>query len=339
MTNRAAKQPVIIPETSNLLLSTNFAGTTGTGSFASTFVLTGTDSETGLVWPDNDGDYETPLNILYANLFHFYSAPPETINAASWPTYYAGEIQAVTGPDGTSEKALYLEVKSQNAPNASQIELQLQRIINSTNTAAIGDLPHLYTSYWFKRPASVLTGMAVGDGLVQFDYKSGGGAAGSGWYGGDARLIQELYKAADGNGYLRTRFDRNANGQVSEGGTITNAPDGILPWTVSNFRYWQEINKTVPVPFGQWVKYEMYIYRHQKNGIVLSAINDQIVCAHVGRTMGEFGNYWGRLFPIIAYGTYAPNSLWACRLRFRDYPPAGSVLQIPAAEHIYKHAA
>ena len=325
--------PVITPAASNLLLSTNFAGTTGTGSFASTFVLTGTDRETGLVWPDNDGDHETPLNILYANLFHFYDTPPETINAASWPTYYAGEIQTVTGPDATSEKALYLEVKSQLAPSRSQIELQLQRINNSTDTAAIGDLPHLYTSYWIKRPASVLAGMAVGDALVQFDYKTGGGAAGSGHYGGDARLIQELYKAANGNAYLRTRLDRNANG------TMTNAPDGILPWTVSGFRYWQEIDKAVPFPFDQWVKYEMYIYRHPKNGIVLCAINDQIVCAHVGRTMGEFGNYWGRLFPIICYGTFAPNPLWACRLRFRDYPPAGSVIQMPAANLLDRYAA
>lgn len=310
------------------------------GSFATGFVFTGTDSETGFTWPDNDGDHEGPLDIYYGSLLRSYTSPPEAITGANFSTYYGAEIQTITGPDATSEKALYLEVKSQNAAHASQIDLQFQRIINSTDTAAIGDIPHLYCSYYCKRPASVRDLLATGQSIVQLDYKSGGGSAGSGWYGGDSRLIQTLYKAQDGNLYVATMFDRNANGAVADGGTISAAPDGILPWVYDgNFRYWIERDKTVPVPVDAWYKFETYIYRHPKNGIVISAINDQIICSHVGRTMGEFGNFWGRFFPVLAYGHVAPNALWACRLRFRDYPPAGSVLQMPAANLLYKYAA
>lgn len=335
MPNIAANQPIITPAVSNLLLSTNFASTTAMGSFATAFVFTGTDSETGFVWPDNDSDQEGPMKIYYGNLLHAYNSPPETITSGNFSTYYGAEIQTVTGPDATSEKALYIEVKSQNAAHASQIDLQFQRIITGTNTAATGDLEHLYTSYYFKRPASVLAAMSVGNSLAQLDFKTGGY---DNLFGGDFRIIQELYKGSDNLLHIRTRGDRLANG------TMTQDPNGILPFSATSTdsyfsKYWQETNRSVVVPVDEWVKLETYIYRHQKNGIVLSAINDQIVCAHVGRTMGEFGNYWGRLFPALCYGNVAPNPQWVCRLRFHDYPPDGSVLQIPAANLLYKHAA
>ena len=120
-------------------------------------------------------------------------------------------------------------------------------------------------------------------------------------------------------------------------------PSGILPFsgvaTDSYFsKYWQEIDKSITVPVDQWNKLEIYIYRHPKNGIVLSAINDQIVCFHVGRTLGEFGYKWGRLFPFLLYSGTGDTSGEMCRPRFRDYPPAGSVLQMPASKLLDRYA-
>jgi hypothetical protein len=62
-------------------------------------------------------------------------------------------------------------------------------------------------------------------------------------------------------------------------------------------------------------------------GLCLWAIDDQIACAHQGRTLGEYNNQWGRLMLFGIYNSYGPGSGSIVRHEAWDFPKNGSVLQ------------
>ena len=119
---------------------------------------------------------------------------------------------------------------------------------------------------------------------------------------------------------------------------MTTDPSGILSFASNDgIKYWQESNKSVPVVLDAWNKCEIYIHRHQKNGIVLIAMNDQIICYQVGRTMGEFGYQWGRIMVQNIYGHHKIGSVELARVGMWNYPPIGSVLNAHAASLLYRY--
>ena len=65
MTNRTANQPIIIPPTSNLLFSSNFAEAPSFGEWVvegvATRQISGVDSDTGFRWPTSGlGNAQAP---------------------------------------------------------------------------------------------------------------------------------------------------------------------------------------------------------------------------------------------------------------------------------------
>lgn len=350
MTNRTANQPIIIPPTSTLLFSSNFAGAISLNPLSSSQVLVGTDNETGQLFPINNGTNQGAMGLLLVSITRNQPDSTAAEIAANRDGYGYAAIQDITGPDSATEKALYLELRDagfiktgSNRAWGGQMHITFQRITNGTNVAALADLDDVYCSYYFKRPAALAASMAVGDRVVQWDYKTGGY---NNLFGGSLRLVGYLQKAADGNLYSFIRADRDANANPPI------APDGISPFPYvagsPGATYWEEYNTTTAVPLDVWNKIEIYIHKHNSRGICLVAYNGVIVCAHVGRTRSEYADLydedWGRMYPFLIYSgntlvTPGLTSGSMCRLRFRDYPPDDSVLQMPAANLLYRYAA
>lgn len=327
--------PIITPPASNLLFASDFTGAPSFGAWevdggTATRKLTGVDAATGYRWPTSGlGGNQNPGGCYGSSVIMIKNGVAAADVVTNNASYGSVNIGSEIGPSGGAEN--YLEmIMLDGAAFSGQIDLQFGRV--SGGGYIPPDMTNLYMSYYFKFPASVFSALTANQSAILWDFKSGGYG---GLYGGDFRLLNYLRKSSNGNIYSHVRADRSANG------TMTNAPDGILPFvtTAGVFWYWDETDKTVPIPADTWVKFELFINRHEKTGIVLTAINDQIACRHVGRTLGEFGNVWGRLFPMLCYSYAAQTSVKVCQFRFRDYPPAGSVLQILAANLLDRYAA
>lgn len=332
--NRMAKidQPLITPAASNLLFSSNFAANTALdayvfgGAAARRNFTNAVDNQTGFRWPYNGGS-DQALDALYSSILFIRNGV--TLSGANVGTYGTFAITDATGPDDTTEKVLDMSIIDGGAAWNSQMNLEFQRIGNGTGLSS-PDLNDFYFSYYFKRPASFLSALSVGQVAVQWDVKTGGFAN---LYGGDLRFYGMLYKGSDGFLYSFAGTDKHANG------TMTHDPSGIIPFAPLSTPYWLNTNKTVQIPVDEWVKAEVYIHRHATKGLCLVAYNDQITCQQIGRTLGEYGNKIGRIFPFSLYSQLSAISGSMCRLRFYDYPPGDSVLQMPAARLLYKYAA
>ncbi|SDX24219.1 hypothetical protein [Nitrosomonas oligotropha] len=315
---------------SNFKVSISAFATGGRASFS------GTDTDTGYVWPFSGGGSNQALKSVLSDCLLINNYVSGGITAANAGSYGRATIRDAVGAPG--EKELFLElldsgaidrVDHTNQPFGAQLDLEFSRIQDGMSPLP-PDFNDLYVSHYFKFPASIATDLAVGGYTTIFDIKSGGY---TNLYNGDNRITVGLIKGADGNLYTRTDGDRNANGSV-----IATSPDGILPWVYDGtFSYWRETFKSFPITLDAWHKFEIYIHRDAKNGICLVSIDDTIVCYHVGRTLGEFGLPWGRIFPFLIYGNHGPGKGSVRRLRVHDYPPNGSALQLPAASLLYRY--
>lgn len=307
----------------------NFAGkTSGSAPSNAWDTISGIDNSTGFTWPGQSANMPnampgTPLNINWSTvlLINNYATTMGTVS-----DYGTATIQDTTGPDGTTEKELALNLKDTGLINngsnvgfGGQMWLLLNRISTGTVIPA-SDINDIYVGYHFKHPASMGSTLPNSGRMIISDFKSGGDA---GLYGGDFRILTAIEKDASGNLMWRAMADRGGNT------TKTVAPDGIKPFdaTSGNFLYWRETNKVLPVTFNVWHKYELYIHRHATKGLALWAIDDQVICAHQGRTLGEYGNQWGRFMPFGIYTSAGPGSGSIVRPEIWDFPKNGSVLQ------------
>jgi len=319
------------------LFATNFAAGTTKDNFATKTsgstpssawdTISGTDNSTGFAWPGISASLPNsvpgaPLNINWSSVI-LQNNYASTMAAVS--SYGTAVIQDTVGPDGTIEKELALNLidtgqinNGSNQPFGGQIWFLLNRISSGTTISA-SDINDIYVSYYFKHPSSMGSTLPNSGRLVISDFKSGGYG---GLYGGDFRVSTTIEKDSSGNLMWRAIADRAGNA------TPAAAPDGIKSFDTSgNFWYWKETNKVIPVTFNVWHKFELYIHRHATKGLVLWAIDDQIACAHQGRTLGEYGNQWGRFMLFGIYSSYGPGSGSVVRPEIWDFPKNGSVLQ------------
>ncbi|MBS0299975.1 MAG: hypothetical protein JSR32_08645 [Proteobacteria bacterium] len=177
--------------------------------------------------------------------------------------------------------------------------------------------------YYFKHPTTAGSTLPNDGLLTVSDFKPSGYG---GTFGGDFRIFTSIEKDSSGNLMWRVTADRASYATPS---TPANAPDGIKPFVSisGSFWYWKETNKVIPVTFNAWHKFELYIHWHATKGLCLWAIDDQIACAHQGRTLGEYNNQWGRLMLFGIYNSYGPGSGSIVRHEAWDFPKNGSVLQ------------
>lgn len=309
-------------------VSANFNDITQSNySLASTFnVFTGTDSETGYVWPGRSASFPNGGSGDLLTIMSGISSYNDdvTITSANYTSYVSHTIASEAGPDGTNENILTMTLLDAgaiahgvNSAFGAQTWFGFLRITGGTSPLP-ADIENLYISYYMKR-GSYLNTMAAGEDIF-LEIKTGGY---DGAYGGDMRLAAAIVKPSSGSMYWRIKCDHSANG------TMTTTPYGTAwPGTSTDpgFFYFKAENNSITVPVNDWCRVELYIRRSRSGGCLLLAIDDQVAIVYRGNTIGDYDNPIGRIYP---HGVYTQNGIGTskvARIRMSDYPLPESVL-------------
>src|SRR6266850_2455260 len=231
------------------------------------------------------------------------------------------QIQTVTGPKGNPTQALYQQI-SQNVNGTEP--MGTSPTTNLFNILPSGETSDLYISYWVKfQPDLVekMNNLPAGPGIDNggtwrafFAFKTGGQKAVTGplndpMNNGDYRVEVYVLTFGGGTPYWQVLADNNAGG----GAPLVNN------WVVQN--------RTVPVPVGEWFKFEIFWHRSNgADGRVWVAVNGNVIADHNGPNMGAWNLPINRIsMPTVYTGSRMPVYQWIDDLEIWDgFPPAGT---------------
>lgn len=277
----------------------------GTGGFQN---FTGLDNTTGFSWPTNIWNgWGGGGKILSLT-------DPVVVTPSTIGNYLFNRLDTVTGHTGASSKALYQEItKGQNGTESmgnSVTQTQFQFLPGS-------DVPDMYISYWIKlQPDLVekMTNLPAGPGISEggtwrsvFGAKTGGQNS---WGGpadnGDYRIAAYVVTYGNSKPYWRVSGDNVAGGKQP----LVNG--------------WDVYNRDVPVPVGQWFKFELYWHRSAgSDGRVWAAVNGQTIADHYGPNMGALNMPINRIMaPILYSHMRMPMYQWVDDIEVWDSIPA-----------------
>ena len=309
------------PTTAHRLFASGFEGATtivppdqanfwGTGGWTD---ITGTDGTTGFTWPPN---------IWGGGGGRFlFLTDPLVVSAAAIGSYMFNQIQTVTGPKGNPTQALYQQI-SQNVNGTEP--MGTSPTTNLFNILPSGETSDLYISYWVKlQPDLVekMNNLPAGPGIVGggtwrsfFAFKTGTQKAVTGplndpMNNGDYRVEVYVLTYGGGTPYWQVLADNNAGG----GAPLVNN------WVVQN--------RAVPVPVGEWFKFEIFWHRSNgADGRVWAAVNGNVICDQSGPNMGAWNLPINRISsPTVYTGSRMPVYQWIDDLEIWDgFPPAGA---------------
>jgi hypothetical protein len=297
-------------EGTTTLASPNQANFWGTGGWTD---ITGTDNTTGFSWPPN-------ISGGGGGRFQFLT-DPLSVSAADVGSYMFNRIDTVTGPKGNQTKVLYQQI-SRNVNGTEPMGTS-----PTTNLFGIhptGTTNDLYVSYWLKfQPdlAEKMNNLPAGPGinnggtwraffaLKTGTQKSAVGPLNDPFDNGDYRI--EVYVMTYGGGapYWQVLADNNAGG----GAPLVNS------WAIQN--------RTLPVPAGEWFKFEFFLHRSNGgDGRVWAAINGNVIADRSGPTMGAFNLPINRIMiPTLYTGSRMPVYQWVDDVEiWNGFPPADS---------------
>jgi len=273
--------------------------------------VAGTDASTGFTWPPNVwGGAGTWNKGGFAQLI---ADSGSNLTSSTVDNYVFNQLETVAGPDGNSTVAFYGENRgSDHKGNTSR---QDPYILTPDISKSQGDL---YIRQWYKLQPDLATQLKPGqfsdgtwgDWRAIAEWKTGGQAIGGTsscvpggpTWGGDYRNIVFVMMDGSGNLFWRVQGDSVA--------------DGGLPYKV----YWQIDNKSVPVPAGEWFKFEWFWHRSSgSDGRVWVAINGKVIADYHGPMMGQYGCNINRIVPFTVYtGGYFPAYQWIKDLEIWD---------------------
>ncbi len=273
----------------------------------------GTDASTGSTWPPNVwGSANTWGKGGYLQLYAGTSISSSTIS-----NYVVNQLQTVTGHTGSSTTALYQGTLGSSYEGSTS--RQDPYVITPDVTAPQGDL---YIREWINVEPDLKTQLipgqfpdgSWGDWRVIAEWKTGGQAMGgttgcvpgAPTYGGDYRIIVFIIMDNNGNLFWRVQGDNNANGN--------------LPVTT----FWQIDDHSIPVPVGQWFKFEWFWHRSSgSDGRVWAAINGQVIADRYGSNIGAYNCQINRIVPHTVYtGGHLPAYQWVDDLEIWNTFPA-----------------
>jgi len=290
-----APSPAPAPTSSTLLFSSGFEGATallppsdlyGNGGWQN---IVGIDSITGFAWPPNIWGGGT------TRLFLFPDAP---VDATTIGNYVVNQIQTVTGHNGTPTQALYQQMSqsgvSGTGPNGdpAQDGLYLQPVSETSD---------LYISYWLKYQPNLMQSMIPPNWRVLFEWKTSS----------DYRVIVSV---------VTWGLDANGVNVPLSWEIIGDNVAGSLPQQ----RFWDVYNTTVPVPVGEWFKFEVFWHRSSGNdGRVWMAVNGQPIVDHSGPNIGINNAPIDRIMmPNLYSGGSYPIYQWVDDVQIWDgFPP------------------
>ena len=284
-----------VSASSHLLFSSGFEGATallppsdlyGNGGWQN---IVGIDSITGFAWPPNIWGGGT------TRLFLFPDAP---VDATTIGNYVVNQIQTVTGHNGTPTQALYQQMSqsgvSGTGPNGdpAQDGLYLQPVSETSD---------LYISYWLKYQPNLMQSMIPPNWRVLFEWKTSS----------DYRVIVSV---------VTWGLDANGVNVPLSWEIIGDNVAGSLPQQ----RFWDVYNTTVPVPVGEWFKFEVFWHRSSGNdGRVWMAVNGQPIVDHSGPNIGINNAPIDRIMmPNLYSGGSYPIYQWVDDVQIWDgFPP------------------
>jgi hypothetical protein len=278
--------------------------------------IVGTDAVTGYSWPANVWGGNGKLLILSDPVV----TTPQTIG-----NYAFNRVESVTGPRGDRSQALFQQI-TQNVNGTAPMGTAPTQ--NEFQFLPQWDAGDTYVSYWMKLQPDLVQKMTnlpdapgvVGGGTWRaiFAAKTGGQTA---WGGpadnGDYRIEAYVMTRGGVQPYWVVLGDNNAGG---------NAP-AVNGWSVEN--------RNVPVPVGQWFKFEIFWHRSSgSDGRVWMAVNGQTLADRRGPNMGAWNLPINRIMaPIVYTGSAMPVYQWVDDLEIWDgFPPANGGNQ-PYAAH------
>ena len=99
-----------------------------------------------------------------------------------------------------------------------------------------------------------------------------------------------------------------------------NEANGGMPYQ----RFWDVYNTTVPVPVGEWFKFEVFWHRSSgSDGRVWMAVNGQVIVDHYGSNMGVNNASINRIMmPNLYSSTSYPIYQWVDDVQIWDGFPS-----------------
>jgi hypothetical protein len=226
--------------------------------------LLGTDSTSGFSWPPRIGGGGGQFQVRSGT----GSAPSDkTIS-----DYIVNEIQTVDGPKGTPTRVLHSQLKQTGctgtaSQGSTSCSAQDPYLLQPTREP--GDM---YISFWRKIDPTLAQKLKNGWHVV-FEWKSTG----------DYRVIAQIVNYG-GTPYWEIRADNVASGDLAYQ------------------EFWRVRQKTVPVPLGEWFKFEVFWHRSKgSDGRVWVAVNGQTLVDKFGSNIGVKGNPINRIFLTQLY--------------------------------------
>jgi hypothetical protein len=254
----------------NLLFSSGFEGSVSLRSPSGGWQdISGTDSETGSTWPANLWDGKTSILMLTDGSGGSIS----------------NSIESVTGHDGTTTRALNLDVDSMQSGGVTQAPLLLMP----------GSEPDsdFYISQWVKLPSNLGQLLGPGGWMSAFgEWKTAG----------DFRVITNIVVDSSGTPRFDMKWDSNANG---------SAPLQT---------FWRETNNSVAVPQGEWMHVEFFTHRDNSDGRVWLKVNGQTVFDHTGDNIGVNNAPIDRIFLANSYAS-RPVDVWVDDIQIWEGQP------------------
>jgi hypothetical protein len=231
------------------------------------------------------------------------------VTSSTLGNYVTNEIQQVAGPDGSLVRALFQNLKQSNAAGptwgASQNAFMIRR--GSVDSGDKTDTGDVYYTYWLKFQPDMESRLGTtgnDNWRVMSEWKTGG--LDNSWKG-DYRIITHILKSQSGQLYWNTQGDNVAN--------------GISTKEI----YWQVTNTTVPVPVGQWFRYEVFWHRSSSgDGRYWAAVNGKVIVDRWGSNMGIYKLPINRIMLTNVYsGGKAPIQQWLTGLEIWSGFPCG----------------
>jgi hypothetical protein len=228
-----------------------------------------------------------------ANLWGGNSSIQTLTGGGSLSSTISNSIDNIPGPDGSPTQALHLSVL-QKASDVTQDPLLLQV------KQEPGDF---YISEWVKLPANL--GQLLGPGgwlTLNPAWKTTG----------DFRSVTNIEVDGSGTPYWHMKWDNLANGS--------------LPAQT----FWDDYNRSVPVPQDEWFHVEFFTHRSDSDGRVWLKIDGQTVFDHTGDNIGVNNAPIDRIFLANPYAS-KPIDIYVDNIQIWDgVPSGGSATPAPA---------
>jgi hypothetical protein len=276
--------------------------------------IAGLDTLTHFTWPVSLWGGSSKFLLL---------TDPVTITPLTLGNYIVNRIDTVTGHRGDQTRVLYQEI-SRNVNGTGPMGTSPEQ--NELQLLPQADTGDLYVSYWVKLQPDLVAKMnnlpdgpgISGGGTWRsfFALKTGGQTAwGDPADNGDYRVEAYVMTYGGGQPYWTILGDNNAGG----GAPLVNS------WSVEN--------RSVPVPAGQWFKFEFFSHRSAgADGRVWMAVNGQVVANRLGANVGAWNMPVNRIMaPMVYSGSAMPIYQWIDDLEvWNGFPPQGTVPNPPA---------